>query len=144
MFFRGGYSLVVNISKAARMASKTRRTIYKHINQGKLSTTRDTKGNRGIDLTELIRVYGSDVKPPESVEKEGGIHEECTTVSSSEKMDLLLKKIDNLESEVNRLNHTVENLNNRLEYKPAAIDSVELTPVKSKSSEILARLKSKL
>ena len=61
--------MVVNISKAARLASKTRRTIYKHINQGKLSTSRDSKGNRGIDLTELIRVYGDDVKQPGTEKK---------------------------------------------------------------------------
>ena len=85
--------MVVNISEAARMASKTRRTIYKHINQGKLSTTRDSKGNKGIEVSELIRLYGDDVKPS-SVKRDGnGIQAEYTTVCNDEKLDLLLKKI---------------------------------------------------
>lgn len=139
--------VVVNISEAARIASKTRRTIYKHINQGKLSTSRDSKGNKGIELTELIRVYGDDVRPPGSTKKEGGIHAGGASVSNSEKIDLLLKKIESLENEVCRLNDTVENLN-RLEYKPIAIDAEEPVLTRgnrnSGTSSIIARLKNKL
>lgn len=129
--------MVVNISEAARMASKTRRTIYKHINQGKLSTTRDLKGNKGIEISELIRVYGDDVKPSSEKKKSNGIQVGGTTVSNDEKLDLLLKKIENLEGEVSRLNETVENLNNRLEHKPVQIKS------KGEISSLMAKIKAK-
>lgn len=139
--------MVVNISKAARLASKTRRTIYKHINQGKLSTSRDSKGNRGIDLTELIRVYGDDVKQPGTEKKIEGTQSEGTSVSSIEKVDLLLKKIEDLESEIYRLAKTVNHLNNRLEYKPDLPGKDEITnPEPRKSDEVsslMARLKAK-
>lgn len=104
--------MLVNISAAARMASKTRRTIYKHIEQGKLSLSRDSKGNKGIEVSELIRVYGDDVKRPSTQKNSKRIQSEYAGVSSEEKLDLLLKKIESLEAEI-------KNLNNRLEYKPA-------------------------
>lgn len=139
--------MVVNISKAARLASKTRRTIYKHINQGKLSTSRDSKGNRGIDLTELIRVYGDDVKQPGTEKKIEGTQSGGTSVSSIGKVDLLLKKIEDLESEIYRLAKTVNHLNNRLEYKPDLPGKDEITnPEPRKSDEVsslMARLKAK-
>ena len=138
--------MIVNISEAARMASKTRRTIYKHIDQGKLSTARDSKGNKGIEVSELIRVYGDDLKPSGDKRKSEGIQAGCTTVSSDEKLDLLLKKIESLEGEVNRLNETVENLNNRLEHKPAPPDAVEPpAPIKPKNeiSSLMAKIKAK-
>ena len=132
--------MVVNISEAARMASKTRRTIYKHINQGKLSATRDSKGNKGIEVSELIRLYGDDVKPSGEKKNGNGIQEGCTTVYNDEKLDLLLKKIESLEGEVGRLNETVENLNNRLEYKP-----VPTAPIKPDNdiSSLMAKIKAK-
>lgn len=134
--------MIVSISESARMASKTRRTIYKHIDQGKLSTTRDSKGNKGIEVSELIRVYGDDVKPSGEKRKGGGIQEGCTTVSNDEKLDLLLKKIESLEGEVSRLNETVESLNNRLEHKPAPSDEVE-PPAPNEISSLMARIKAK-
>jgi len=108
--------VLVNISAAARMASKTRRTIYKHIEQGKLSLSRDSKGNKGIEVSELIRVYGDDVKRPSTQKNSKRIQSEYAGVSSEEKLDLLLKKIESLEAEI-------KNLNNRLEYKPVPVDN---------------------
>lgn len=138
--------MVVNISEAARMASKTRRTIYKHINQGKLSTTRDSKGNKGVEVSELIRVYGDDVKPFNEKKRSDGIQGGYTDVSSLQKLDLLLKKIERLEGEVSRLNETVENLNNRLEYKPVPTDAAK-PPAQIKPnneiSSLMAKIKAK-
>lgn len=135
--------MVVNISEAARIASKTRRTIYKHINQGKLSTTRDSKGNKGIEVSELIRLYGDDVKPSSEKRDGNGIQAEYTTVYNDEKLDLLLKKIESLEGEVGRLNETVENLNNRLEYKPVPTGAVE-PPAPIKSNDVISSLMAKI
>jgi len=49
-----------SLSAAARIASKSRTTIAAHIKSGKLSVTTSPDGNRSIDASELIRVYGDE------------------------------------------------------------------------------------
>lgn len=47
----------LSIQQAADKAGVTRQTIYKKINDGELSATIDNKGNKQIDVSELLRVY---------------------------------------------------------------------------------------
>lgn len=47
------------ISEAARLVGKDRKTLYRHIKQGKLSATTDATGCHNIDVAELSRVYGA-------------------------------------------------------------------------------------
>lgn len=50
---------LVSISEAARLTGKARSTLHKYIKQGTLSTTTDQNtGNKSIDTSELIRVFG--------------------------------------------------------------------------------------
>jgi predicted site-specific integrase-resolvase len=49
----------MNISQAAKAVGKDRRTLQRHIKQGKLSCGVENNGSRLIDTSELIRVYGS-------------------------------------------------------------------------------------
>lgn len=56
---------LLNLTQAAEAVGVTRKTLYKHLNDGKLSATRDSTGKRSVDVSELIRVYGK-VKLPES------------------------------------------------------------------------------
>lgn len=48
----------LSISAAARAVGKNRTTIYRHIEKGLLSTSKDAKGNHEIDTAELLRVFG--------------------------------------------------------------------------------------
>ncbi len=47
------------ITAASRVTGKSRTTIQKHLKQGKLSAS-GPEGNKRIDASELIRVYGDD------------------------------------------------------------------------------------
>lgn len=49
----------LNLTQAAKAAGVTRRTLYNHINNGKVTASRDEKNNPVIDVSELIRVYGN-------------------------------------------------------------------------------------
>lgn len=49
----------LNMTQAARAAGITRRTLYNHINQGKVTASRDEKNSPVIDVSELIRAYGN-------------------------------------------------------------------------------------
>src|SRR5690242_12492101 len=49
----------VSISEAARLTGKSRITLHRHIDKGKLSKEIDGTGSPVIDLAELERVYGT-------------------------------------------------------------------------------------
>ena len=49
-----------SISAANRITGKSRTTITKHMRAGKLSFEEDGQGNKLIDASELIRVYGDE------------------------------------------------------------------------------------
>jgi phage antirepressor YoqD-like protein len=57
----GKYPDIINISQAAKLAGLTRKTIYKHINDGKI-----IRSDNGIHKDELKRVYGLDFASNES------------------------------------------------------------------------------
>jgi hypothetical protein len=51
--------MLVNISKAAKLAGIGRDTLYKnYINKGKISTTRDERNRPMVDTSEILRVFG--------------------------------------------------------------------------------------
>ena len=57
----------VSISEASRLTNKTRKTIYKYIQDGLITVSMDTQGKKAIDISELIRVFG-EIEMPEYTE----------------------------------------------------------------------------
>ena len=49
---------LLSVSEAAKLVGKSVKTIYRHIDTGKLSFTHNDNGVKSIDTSELIRVYG--------------------------------------------------------------------------------------
>lgn len=58
---------LLNLTQAAEAVGITRKTLYKHLSNGKLSTVRDAAGRRCVDVSELIRVYGKVTLPQSQV-----------------------------------------------------------------------------
>lgn len=54
---------VVTISEAARLTGKNRKTIQRYVADGKLSLSQDVAGDKGIDTSELMRVFGELSQP---------------------------------------------------------------------------------
>ena len=54
------------IRQAAEIAGISRKTLYAHVKQGKISAQTDHSGSKVIDHAELIRVYGRHLKTPEA------------------------------------------------------------------------------
>jgi len=50
---------LVSVIEASKLVNKSIKTIYRHIDNGKLSSVLDDNDNKAIDTSELIRVYGS-------------------------------------------------------------------------------------
>jgi len=44
------------------MASVSRAVFYRHIEEKSISTEQDNKGNKIVDIAELIRIYGDNLK----------------------------------------------------------------------------------
>lgn len=49
----------VSVAEAAKLTGKSIKTIYRHIDTGKLSSSQDDNGCKSIDISELQRVYGN-------------------------------------------------------------------------------------
>ena len=49
---------ILTITEAAKAAGISRPTLYRRIKSGQLSTTRQPSGTKGIDSSELVRVFG--------------------------------------------------------------------------------------
>jgi len=48
---------LITISETARLTGKNRTTIYKYINNGKLSVVVSVDGSKKIDTSEILRVF---------------------------------------------------------------------------------------
>lgn len=57
---------LLNLTQAADAVGITRKTLYSHIDKGLVSVTRE-QGKRYVDVSELIRHYGSVSLPEEKV-----------------------------------------------------------------------------
>lgn len=101
---------IVNISEAARLTGKDRRTIQRHIATGKLSKA---AGEGGIDTAELLRVYGAFFATPDAPAKDAAVPQK-TAPDAADKSDL--------EKEVLKAEN--ENLKALLEAKQETIDSL--------------------
>lgn len=67
---------VHTVTEAAKLAGVTRRTIYRYIKQGKLSTVVTGSDETQIETSELLRVFGSLSQPEESKVSTGSQVEE--------------------------------------------------------------------
>ena len=52
---------LLNLTQAAKLAGITRTTLYKHIKQGKVSSSLDMQDNTVIDSSDIVRVYSGTV-----------------------------------------------------------------------------------
>ena len=90
----------LNLTQAAKAAGIARGTLYKHIEQGKISCEMDDKGKKVIDTSELIRVYG-EIENPEPSEERSIEHK--ATPETTEIVQVLRERIEDLEQQVKDL-----------------------------------------
>ncbi len=105
----------VGASKAAKIANVARSTIYKDMDDGTLSFTINSKGNKSIDISELERVYGTlntsdNNKMSEDVSKG---HIETAKKDSSD--NALSREIKLLHEQIARIDQMNERERERLE-----------------------------
>jgi len=124
---------IVSISEAARLTGKTRATIHRHINTGKLSKTKDDTGMAGVDISELIRVYNITIDTHDTSVNAVKIEQYNTAIDTGE-LNTLKTRLAVLEAENHHLKDHVDSL------KQAMIMLEHKEPIQKKSSNWLTRL----
>lgn len=98
----------LNINQSAKSINVARSTLYRDINNGKVSITKDAKGRSFIDVSELERVYG-EVTLSDMSESVQMLHNDTV-----EKDTLLQREIELLREHIDILKDERDDLRQRL------------------------------
>lgn len=128
----------LSVTEAASLYRISRTTIYRNINNGKLSTGSDNK----IDLSEMIRVFGEAKTPSTNSALQGSAPPVTPLQSESELM--LHEKIRGLEMQVKTLQSQLENAHSLIEWFKNQVERpqklIEHKPKKSLFNRVLSAL----
>lgn len=103
----------VSISEAARLTGKSRTTLHRLIKTGELSTCYGERNTRMVDVSELLRVFGTlEQRPAEQVS--GQVSEQTDTGVSAQS-----------EQVIAQLRQEVEHLKTLVSTKDSHIDSLK-------------------
>ena len=113
---------VVSITEAAKLVKRNRKTVQRYVADGRLSLSQDVAGNKGIEISELIRVFG---KMSQDM---------CATFTATESQlvpekvaDVALGKEDILKAEIEGLKAVIEAQKITVETQKNHISSLENT-----------------
>jgi hypothetical protein len=143
--------MLVNITKAAKLAGIGRETLYKnYINKGRISTTRDERNRPMVDTSEILRVFGR-------LHSEGDTQKETPTERQNPTPDSIHPTPPELSAELARLQAENAQLRERLEESKdregwqrgqmeKMLDTIKLleAPRPAPSASFFARLLEKL
>jgi predicted RNase H-like nuclease (RuvC/YqgF family) len=112
----------LNVSQAAKAVRRARSTLNRDIDNGKVSVTRNGKGQPFIDIAELERVYGSvdirTVTENVSIGQDETFKNGNSDSSLSGEIEVLRERLSTIEIERERerqqLTDQIEDLRNRL------------------------------
>lgn len=94
----------VRAQKAAQLSGKSKSTIQRHMNDGKLSFELDNEGKKVIDTSELERVFGALKSPGEKRSYSSDTEAELKRATEMLEMERMKMRIRYLEDQ----NHTLE------------------------------------
>lgn len=102
---------VFTIGRAAKLYGLHRSTLYEAVSKGRISTGVDGKGQRVIDLSEMIRVYG---EPPGRPDTKPDTPTPSPDTHQTDTLGPLLDELRLLREEVRELRQAML----RIEHKP--------------------------
>ncbi|HDS8944303.1 TPA: hypothetical protein QH756_005240 [Klebsiella pneumoniae subsp. ozaenae] len=124
---------LLNLTQAADAVGITRKTLYSHIDKGLVSVTRQ-QGKRYVDVSELIRHYGSVSLPEEkinAVTRSQTKHDDDTILAMQRELVELRKLIEKQQllledkQEADRLREQVTGLQNERDATAQALEKVK-------------------
>ena len=96
----------LTITEAAKLYRKQRKTLYRHIDSGRLSCSIRGDGHRVIDLSEMIRCYGeptTSVNTYDTAMTRGVPASDTLTRAMLEELQALRKEVEQLRADLRRL-----------------------------------------
>ncbi|KAA0351997.1 hypothetical protein FKA98_24225, partial [Salmonella enterica subsp. enterica serovar Typhimurium] len=124
---------LLNLTQAADAVGITRKTLYSHIDKGLVSVTRQ-QGKRYVDVSELIRHYGSVSLPEEkinAVTRSQTKHDDDTILAMQRELVELRKLIEKQQllledkQEADRLREQGTGLQNERDTTAQALEKVK-------------------
>ena len=104
------------ITEAAKLYRKQRKTIYRHLDTGRLSSGVRGDGKRVIDLSELIRCYG---EPPQALPTSDTKKTRLDATSDTLVTQALLEEVRRQTAVIERMAERIERLEQALLTLPA-------------------------
>jgi len=133
---------ILSISAAALAAGLDRRTLQRAIKSGRLSATVDAAGRRGVDVAELLRVYGPFPGTPQALPQGLGAALPQAAPGASlhaELVDVLRQQVRQLEEQLSKAEARETRLLTMLEHEQTTRASLEVKllagPKKKKRSD---------
>jgi predicted site-specific integrase-resolvase len=98
-----------NITQSAKAVGVSRKTIQRHLKEGKVSFEVDAQGKKWIDPSELIRVYG-EIKAPDTpdIARQDEPKLQHDAGSDAQVTEVLQQRIEDLEGQVEDLRQDKE------------------------------------
>jgi predicted site-specific integrase-resolvase len=124
---------LLNLTQAAEAVGITRKTLYSHIDKGLVSVTRQ-QGKRYVDVSELIRHYGSVSLPEEkinAVTRSQTKHDDDTILAMQRELVELRKLIEKQQllledkQEADRLREQMTELQNERDAAAQELEKVK-------------------
>lgn len=117
---------IVSISKASKLTGKSRQTLYKHLQNGQLSLSIDVNGSKGLDTSELIRVYGQlKIDKLTTVQVDTTRHELTEQINNNVNIDI--QRLTKLEKDLSLSKLKIEEQQKQLDLKQDTINAKQET-----------------
>ena len=133
---------ILSISAAAQTAGIDRRTLQRAIKAGRISATVDATGRRGVDVAELLRVYGPLLGTPQpSTQGQRAALPQVTAAASAADalVDVLRDQVRQMQEQLRLAQEREVRLLTMLEHEQTTRASLEvklLTRTKNKKKNL--------
>ena len=120
---------ILSISAAAQTAGIDRRTLQRAIKAGRISATVDATSRRGVDVAELLRVYGPLPGTPQASTQGQRVAMPQVTAAAGAAdalVDVLREQVRQLESQLSKAEEREARLLSMLEHEQTTRASLEV------------------
>jgi len=121
---------IVSISEAARLVNRHRKTIQRYVADGRISLSQCVSGERGIDTSELVRVFGilSQDGGAQAHEAESQRVQENVPEGAGENVGALKAEIDGLRAVVEVQKSHIASLESAMRLLGHGVEHAEALP----------------
>lgn len=120
----------VSITKAAKLAGISRTTFYeKYIKKGKISISQDSKGQKEVDVSEILRVFGT---LQDDTKKSAEPNTKIEQVLQSEQVSILQERLKGAEALLREREQELQEYREREKHYRTLLLGVDKTKVKKR------------